>query len=203
MHASDQALAARMLKGETSAFEEFFADVFPRLYRFALVRLDRNAQAAEDVAQEALLQVLRKLGTYRGEAALFSWCCTFCRHEISDHWRRTARRPVASLEEDAPEIRAVLDSLAGLDFETPEHAALRREVVRQVHVTLDHLPVPYSAALRWKYIEGRSVVEIAQRLARSPKAAESLLTRARAAFRDGFSAFLTNDALIPGFGPST
>ena len=57
-----------------------------------------------------------------------------------------------------------------------------------VWAVLDHLPVRYGNALQWKYIQGLSVREIASRLGASPKAAESLLTRARQAFRDGFAA---------------
>jgi RNA polymerase sigma-70 factor, ECF subfamily len=56
-----------------------------------------------------------------------------------------------------------------------------------VQVTLDHLPARYADVLEWKYIQGLSVDEIAHRLGVGYKAAESLLTRARQAFRDGFS----------------
>jgi len=41
--------------------------------------------------------------------------------------------------------------------------------------------------LEWKYIQGLSVAEIATRLGTSMKAAESMLTRARLAFREGYS----------------
>ena len=58
---------------------------------------------------------------------------------------------------------------------------------------LDGLPARYGDALEWKYVEGLPVVEIAARLAVSPKAAESLLTRAREAFRDAFATLAEND----------
>ena len=62
----------------------------------------------------------------------------------------------------------------------------RQDLSERVRVTLDLLPRPYGDVLTWKYIEGLSVVEIAERLGSTAKAAESLLTRARVAFRDGF-----------------
>ena len=54
-------------------------------------------------------------------------------------------------------------------------------------MVLDHLPLRYGNALEWKYLKGKSVRQIAMRLGLSPKAAESLLGRARSAFRDGFA----------------
>jgi RNA polymerase sigma-70 factor (ECF subfamily) len=56
-----------------------------------------------------------------------------------------------------------------------------------VRSTLDHLPGRYGDVLEWKYLQDLSVNEIAERLGVGYKAAESLLTRARAAFRDGFA----------------
>ena len=55
-------------------------------------------------------------------------------------------------------------------------------------MTLDCLPERYGDALEWKYIQELSVHEIATRLKVTPKAAESLLSRAREAFRDAFAA---------------
>jgi RNA polymerase sigma-70 factor (ECF subfamily) len=57
-----------------------------------------------------------------------------------------------------------------------------------VHVALDHLPGHYKEALVGKYLEGASVDEIGRRLDLRYKAAESLLTRARQAFREAFAA---------------
>jgi DNA-directed RNA polymerase specialized sigma24 family protein len=92
------------------------------------------------------------------------------------------------LREEALEVRAALESLAG-EPAPGSAAALRREdVVRAVQVTLDALPRRYGDALEWKYVLGLSVEEIAERLGLGPKAAESLLSRARQAFREGFAA---------------
>jgi RNA polymerase sigma factor (sigma-70 family) len=91
------------------------------------------------------------------------------------------------LVEDSPEIAAALESLSVLTAGDPDEEMRRREISRLVQVTLDRLPERYGSALRWKYIEGVSVREIGTRLEVSAKAAESVLTRAREAFRDGFS----------------
>ena len=186
---SDKALVRRMLRGEDAAFEEFFADYSSGLYRFALSRTAHDVEAAEEVVQAALCRAVAKLDTYRGEAALFTWLCTFCRHEISAYYQRYRKNaPQVELIEDLPEIRAALESLAGPEAGSPEADLRRKELARLVQVALDHLPPRYAEALEWKYIEGLAVREIAERLSIGPKAAESLLTRAREAFREGFVA---------------
>jgi RNA polymerase sigma-70 factor (ECF subfamily) len=178
-----------MRKGDETAFEEFFARYFPALYRFALSRTARDADAAEEVVQAALCQAVAKLDTYRGEAALLTWLCTFCRHEISRYYDRLKKHaPDVGLMEELPEVRAALESLGRGLASCPEEELRRSELARLVQVALDHLPPRYAEALVWKYIEGLAVKEIAVRLSTGPKAAESLLTRAREAFRDGFAA---------------
>ena len=186
---NDKTIVGRLIRGDEAAFEDFFETYFSRLYRFAITRLDNNADAAEDVVQATLCKAVNKLGTYRGEAALFTWLCTFCRHEISAHYvrqRRTA--PEIPLVEDVPDVRAALESLAAAGGDQPDERIRRGELARLVRVTLDILPDRYGDALEWKYIDELSVQEIAARLNVGPKAAESLLTRARQAFRDGFAA---------------
>ena len=188
----DKALVEQILAGDEEAFEGFFRTYFPRLFRFALVRLNQDQDAAEEVVQATLTRVIQKLATYRGEASLFTWLCTFCRHEISAFYKKTRRQPGrVELVEEIPEIRAALESLIDSDGEYPDEALRRKEIGRLVRVTLDHLPPHYGDALEWKYIQGYSVKEIASMMEISAKAAESLLTRARSAFRDAFGS-LTN-----------
>ena len=184
---SDLDLARRVLAGDESASEAFFADYFPRLYRFALTRLGGDDQAAEDIVQLTLIRAVRKLHTYRGEAALFTWLCTLCRREISawlQHSRRTAAVPL--LEDHSATLMALdaASSLAGTD---PESETGRRELSQLVQVTLDQLPGRYGQVLEWRYIQGLSVDEISHRLGVGYKATESLLSRARRAFKDAFS----------------
>jgi RNA polymerase sigma-70 factor (ECF subfamily) len=182
----DRAIVVKILAGDEEAFEAFFNEYFSRLYRFAMARLGNNEDAAEEVVQVTLCKVVDKLETYRGEAALFSWLCTICRHEISSYYRRHSHRPrEIGLVEEIPEVRAALESLAAVENDI-EGDLLRKELSHLVQVTLDYLPTRYGDALEWKYIEGLSVKQIASRLQVSAKAAESLLSRARGAFRDGF-----------------
>src|SRR5262245_37782979 len=148
MSAPDLELVRRLMKGDERAFTEFFDGCFQGLFRFALPRVGWDEDAAEDVAQATLCAVMPKLGTYRGEAALFSWLCSFCRHEISAYYARLGRRPATvELAEDDPELIGALDSLRAAANDGPEEALRRREVARRVHTTLDRLPGHYADAL--------------------------------------------------------
>ena len=184
---TDIDLARLVLAGDESASEAFFAEYFPRLYRFARLRLGGDDQAAEEVVQSTLVRAVRKLHTYRGEAALFTWLCTLCRREIGTWLERRGRTVEVALIEDHPSIRVALDAAASLASADPESQAGRHELSRIVQVTLDQLPGRYGQVLEWKYIHGQSVEEIAQRLGVGYKATESLLTRARQAFREAFA----------------
>ena len=181
MDAEEGALVKRLLSGEEAAFDRFISDYYPRLYRFAYRRVGGNSDVALDVVQATFQKVIPRLGAWRGEAPLFSWMCGFCRFEIAAIWKEQQRE----LPEDEPNVRAVLDSLAALD--SPELDLQRKELGRAVRMALDHLPRHYNAALEWKYVGGLSVKEIAERLSMTTKAAESLLTRARLAFREAFA----------------
>ena len=183
MSAVELDLVRRMLAGRERAFEEFFDGYFPGLFRFVLARTG-DEDAAEEIVQATMTTAIRKIATFRGEAALFTWLCTICRHEIAAFLERTRGKTVALVEDD-PAIAAALASVSADDGQ--EAAVARGETARLVHVVLDTLPPRYASALEWKYIEGISVLEIAERLQLSAKAAESLLTRARDAFRDGFA----------------
>jgi RNA polymerase sigma-70 factor (ECF subfamily) len=187
-YTEDRKLVARLVKGDERAFDFFVDEYYPRLFRFAFARIGRDADAAQDVVQNTFTNVIRKIASYRGEAALFTWLCTFCRYEIAAFLRQKGKRaPEVELIEDSPHARAALESLGALSNGTIARFE-RDELARMVWAVLDHLPVRYGNALQWKYIQGFSVREIASRLGASPKAAESILTRARQAFRDGFAA---------------
>ena len=196
----ERALVERLRAGDEDAFEEFFEANFHGLYRFALRRLDQDSELAREVAQASFCKAFEKLDTYRGEAPIFSWLCSICRFEISGHFKRAQREPPRlELTEEAVEVRGALESLP-FELGDPESQLLRREVARRVHITVDHLPEQYGRVLEWRYADGLPVPEIAARLQISYKAAESLLSRARQAFRDGFSSLagqLAQAALEP------
>lgn len=183
MYEADRALVTRMRAGEQRAFDEFFNSSAPRLVAYVARRSALDTASLEDVVQCALIKAVRNLASYRGEAALFTWITEICRHELADVHRKAARRPAhLSLEES--QTTANID----LHLRAPEH----QEPISQLHDSgqraaimkvLDSLPDHYGRALEAKYGDGLSVDEIARELGLTAIAAQSLLARARDAFR--------------------
>lgn len=186
MNPEDRQLVDRLLAGDRAAFDAFFNEYYPKLFRFVKRRLPRDPATAEDIAQGTLCRALESLRSFRGEAALMTWLCTLCRREMSARWRETrAFADAPELLEDDPEIRAALESLLAGEVD-PLQMSTRAQVRETIRTALDYLPAPYADALEWKYVLEMSVADIAARLGRSTKATESLLTRARTAFREAF-----------------
>jgi len=178
---AERALVRSLLAGDEAAFEQFADDYLPPLYRFAQRRL-RDHELSEEVVQATAVKAVAKLSGFRGEAGLMTWLCAICRNEIAAHFRRRGREGIAvELDEQAVAAGASV----GIDEpEDPELRLLGLERTELVHEALDALPPHYGRALEWKYLERLPVREIAERLGVGPKAAESVLTRARNAFRD-------------------
>ena len=122
-----------------------------------------------------------------------------------DRWRRDRQASLLRVEDGSAEIarqcrqnqreadlmapfldddvlRSVVESVA--TDSTPESDNRRIQLIGLVQFTLDQLPEHYAAALELKYIEGCNSKEIAQRLRISDEATQSLLARARRAFRE-------------------
>ena len=180
----DRKLVKRILAGDERALKTFVDEYFPRLYRYARHRLSNEADI-DDVVQVVLSQAARRLETYRGEATLLTWLVQICRHEISRQLQKTARNSdimAPFLNDDL--LRSVVESIETGDNYEPEAETQRSELITLIQFALDQLPEHYATALELKYIEGFNSQEIAERLQTSDEASQSLLARARRAFRE-------------------
>jgi RNA polymerase sigma-70 factor, ECF subfamily len=184
----DKALADRILAGDEAAFRRLFDELFPKLYRFAMLRLDGNRDDVCEVVQQTYCRAFEQLARYRGEASLFGWMCQICRNAIADLGRQRRRQitDVPGADRDTT-IESFLEALAAPVEHEPETQVLRMDLIRLVQSTLDCLPQRYGDVLEWKYVDGLPVQEIAERLDVGLKAAESLLGRARGAFREAMA----------------
>ena len=195
MYEPDLQLVARMLAGDKRAFDEFFDGNAQRLAAFAARRSGLDEASLEDVVQNTLIKAIHNLPSYRGEAALFTWLSGICRHELSDVHRKVARRPTHVSLYETGALQVEISRLRAPEHEEPvaelDTAQRRADVLR----VLEALPEHYALALEAKYGDGATVDEIAILLDLSPIAAQSLLARARQAFRERWQ---DDSAMISG-----
>ncbi len=196
----DLAIARRIVAGDEGAFRELFDRFFPRLYRFVLARVGGDGDVADEIVQASFCRAFERLDSYRGESSLYTWFCQICRNAVVDHWRSGDHRAAApQLLEDHPDVRVVLEALEAPALERPDAMVWRHDLSRLIQATVDSLPGNYGEILEWKYVDGLSVADIAERLTLTVKAAESQLQRARTAFRTAILSLAgSSDALTGG-----
>ncbi len=194
-HPFDEVWRRQALRGDEAALRRLTTEMLPALYRFCLYRVGRNQHLCEEVVQETLLRVLRDLARYepeRSDGNLFPWLTGLARNEIQ---RVLGREKAASSLQTLWERmdRELLAVFARLDYEPLAETTLEREETRElVNAAMAQLPPHYRQALESKYVSGESVRTIAQRWRMTEKATESLLTRAREAFRAAILALCRN-----------
>jgi RNA polymerase sigma-70 factor (ECF subfamily) len=183
------------LAGGPAAVRLLAAEALRPLYRFCLYRVGGNHHLCEEVVQETLLGAIGRLAAYdprRSGGDIFGWLTGMARNEIRRVLARERRS--ADLAGFWQKMDAQLLSLYAMLESEPfgDELLARRETREMVNATMAQLPLPYGRALEAKYVAGQSVREIASGLGTTVKAAESLLGRARAAFRAIFLAMSRN-----------
>src|SRR6266480_5040725 len=94
---SDADLVRRAQQGNSDAFASLFHSHKARIYSVCL-RMTNNAAEAEDLTQDAFIQVFRKLGTFRGDSTLATWLYRVAVNTVLMHFRKKEVRP-ASLDD--------------------------------------------------------------------------------------------------------
>jgi RNA polymerase sigma-70 factor (ECF subfamily) len=185
----------RALAGEGAAVQLFADAVLQPLYRFCLYRVGNNRHLCEEVVQETLVRAIRDLGQYQPERAgnnVFPWLTGLARNEI----QRALRLQKATVSLEALWLRVdreLLDLYERLEAAPLEDDVLVREETRElVNATMSQLPSRYREALEAKYLSGKSVHDLAALWDMTDKAVESLLTRARKAFKATFLTLCRN-----------
>jgi len=191
----DASWRQQALAGDEAAVRHLAEAALKPLYRFCLYRVGGNHHLCEEVVQETLLGAIRRLARYepkRSGGDIFGWLTGLARNEIR---RALAReRSAADLEGFWKRMDQKLLSLYAMLESEPfgDELLARNETRDMVNATMAQLPPHYGRALEAKYVRGNSVREIAASLGTSIKAAESLLTRARQAFRVTFLTLARN-----------
>ena len=161
---SSDTLAGRIRQGDRAAEEEFAGYYFPRVLTMARIRL-RDAEVAQDIAQETLLSVLLSLreGKLRSAEALSAFVLGTARNILNSYVRSKSRRPIVE------PLTAELVAPVNLTLELEE-----RQRSARVRVALEGLKAVDRKILRLTLLEGMTPGEIAPLIGRS---AENVRTR--------------------------
>lgn len=164
----ERELRRAVLAGEAFAWRTLYDESFAALYAYVLWRCGGWRDRADEATQETWLTAVRRIRTFDPSAGSFlAWLRGIAANVLRNHFRREKRHMKPLTSEPCADVAA-------------------QEQAERVAEALAMLPPHYEAALRMKYLEGRSVAAIAEERGESPKAIESLLTRAREAFRQAY-----------------
>lgn len=160
---SDETLIDRYRAGEDQAFEALVRRYRSELFHF-LVRFAGGRAAAEDVFQEAFLQVYQSIDTFDTRRRFKPWLFTIAANKARDYLRRRARRPAAPLS--APiggeEEGQTFVDLMEADLPLPSEAAEDAETGERVRQAIEDLPDHLREILLLAYFQKLSYAEIAE-----------------------------------------
>lgn len=168
-----------VLLGKKGAATTFYHAYALKLRRYLLVKLPEGE--VEEVLQDVFLSAFDSLSLYRGESSVFTWLVSIARHEVADYYRKRYIR--FTVEKTAPLFENIISEMS-----SPEFVWEKKKIEKRFFNTYLNLAKKYQDVLSYRYELSMSVKEIAQRMNLSFKATESLLFRARLAFREDYEA---------------
>lgn len=173
LHERDLKLARDALAGSADARHEFveLMACVPKFLAVMNARMGRpfSDDALQDVVQETLVEIWRRLDSYAGLASLKTWAHRFCQQVLSSRLRSVRRRPRSVELEVSSEPGAELGS--SLDYE-------------HVYQALERVDVLGARIVRHKHFDHLSFEEIARRLNLPPSSAKSHYQRTLARLRE-------------------
>jgi RNA polymerase sigma-70 factor (ECF subfamily) len=174
--ADHNALIELVRHGDADAFEELYAMYRGRIYAICL-RMAKNPAEAEDLVQEAFLQLFRKIDTFRGESQFGTWFHRLTVNVVLMKLRRKGGRFNVSLDEL---IETEDGSLERFIASTDHHLELSPERIA-VSRAIEQLSPGYRLVLELHDIEGFEHNEIAEILGCGIGNSKSQLHKARRA----------------------
>ena len=176
----DTSLVERLRREDAGAAEALVDAYGSRVYRLA-VRVTGNASDAEEVVQDALWTVVRKIDTFRGDSAFGSWLYRIVANAAYQKVRGRRRHPEVSLDDVLPAFHEDGDHTAPIEDWSPRvnDPCRQTEVRRALTDALDALPPDARAAAILRDVEGLSMAELAAALGLTVTNAKTRVHRAR------------------------
>lgn len=171
---SDHALAIAAAGGDMAAFEQLYARHNRRVYSLCL-RMTQNVAEAEDLAQEAFIQLFRKIGSFRGESAFTTWLHRLTVNQVLMHFRKRSVKLERTTEEGETPVQVVRGTENPNKMPVLDRISLER--------ALTQLPPGYRSVFVLHDIEGHEHDEIAKILGVAVGTSKSQLHKARMKLR--------------------
>jgi RNA polymerase sigma-70 factor, ECF subfamily len=171
----DTELARLAADGDAAAFDEIYNRHRRFVYNLA-VRMTGNQADAEDLTQESFVSVLRRVGSFRGEASFTTWLYRLVANQVKMHFRYRSSRPETQTSDgDIPERWQVGVRRNDLAEQLIDRLAIE-QAVRM-------LPTGYRSAFILHDIEGYKHEEAARLSGHTSGTSKSQLHHARASLR--------------------
>lgn len=171
---SDLALANAAGNGDMSAFEQLYERHNRRVYSLCL-RMTQNAAEAEDLAQEAFIQLFRKIGSFRGDSAFTTWLHRLTVNQCLMHFRKKSVKLERTTEEGETPVQVVRGT------ENPNAMPVIDRIA--LDSAMKQLPPGYRAVFLLHDVEGHEHEEIAKILGVAVGTSKSQLHKARMKLR--------------------
>lgn len=171
-------LIARAQKGDDAAFSALYEVHKRRVYSLCL-RMTGNTAEAEDLCQEAFLQLFRKIATFRGESAFSTWLHRLAVNVVLMHLRKKGLQQVSLDEVDSSQ-----DEPIKRDFGDEDRRLLGSVDRIRLGRAIADLPPGYRTVFVLHDIEGYEHNEIAEIMKCSVGNSKSQLHKARMKLRD-------------------
>ena len=185
----DVQLMHRVKEGDDDAFALLQEQYTPRVFGYFCKQL-RDRGEAEDLTQEVFLRLYRSRLRYQPRAKFATWIFHITHNVARNAIRSRRRRPCVHLDPEAPASRGLLEAVL-VDCEgTPSRPLERSELACQVRAAVAGLASRQRAAVELHQFHDRTYAEVADELNMSPKAAKSLLYRARNQLRETLTALM-------------
>jgi RNA polymerase sigma-70 factor (ECF subfamily) len=186
----DRLLVARLQARDETAVHELAERYGSRIYQLALRQM-KNREDAEEVTQDVLMKVYRKIGAFRGDSALSSWIYRITFNTAMSRLRTAKLARAAQQHErnrdDEDEQRTPRQPADWSSM--PDEELLRSQLRRAVVAAIQELPEIYRVPVVLRDIEGLSTEEASSRLHVKDQTLKSRLHRGRLMLRERLQAF--------------
>lgn len=191
----DHQLIARLQADDETAVHELAERYGSRIYQLALRHM-KNREDAEEVTQDVLMKVYRKVGAFRGDAALSSWI-----YRITFNTAMSKLRTTRLARQAEQEMERVMAAAAQAGEERhaprqtpdwshmPDEELLRSQLREAVAAAIDELPEIYRQPVVLRDIQGLTTEEASSRLKLKDQTLKSRLHRGRLMLRERLHAF--------------